>query len=43
MSIDMMNGKIKELRELHRMADELAGEIEAMRPRTSRLTTPPMP
>ena len=30
MSIDMMNGKIKELRELRRMADELAGEIEAI-------------
>lgn len=30
MSIDMMNAKIKELRELKRMADELAGEIEAI-------------
>lgn len=28
MSIDMMNAKVKELRELERMADELAGEIE---------------
>ena len=25
-----LNGKIKELRSLHRMADELAGEIEAL-------------
>lgn len=30
MSIDMMNAKVKELRELRRMADELAGEIEAI-------------
>ena len=30
MSIDTMNSKIKELRELRRMADELAGEIEAI-------------
>lgn len=30
MSIDMMNAKVKELRELCRMADELAGEIEAI-------------
>ena len=30
MSIDMMNAKVKELRELKRMADELAGEIEAI-------------
>ena len=30
MSIDMMNTKVKELRELRRMADELAGEIEAI-------------
>ena len=30
MSIDMMNSKVKELRELRRMADELAGEIEAI-------------
>ncbi len=28
MSVDMMNAKVKELRELKRMADELAGEIE---------------
>lgn len=30
MSIDMMNSKVKELRELRRMADELTGEIEAI-------------
>ena len=30
MSIDMMNSKVKELRELRRMADELAGEIETI-------------
>lgn len=30
MSIDMMNAKVKELRELRRMADELAAEIEAI-------------
>lgn len=30
MSIDIMNAKIKELRELRRMADELAGEIESL-------------
>ena len=30
MSIDMMNTKVKELRELRRMADDLAGEIEAI-------------
>ena len=30
MSIDMMNAKVKELRELKRMADKLAGEIEAI-------------
>ncbi len=30
MSIDMMDSKVKELRELKRMADELAGEIEAI-------------
>lgn len=30
MSITEMNGKIKELRELRRMADELAAEIEAI-------------
>lgn len=30
MSIDVMNAKVKELRELRRMADELAGEIEAI-------------
>lgn len=30
MSIDTMNAKVKELRELCRMADELAGEIEAI-------------
>ena len=30
MSIDIMNAKVKELRELRRMADELAGEIEAI-------------
>lgn len=30
MSIDMINAKVKELRELRRMADELAGEIEAI-------------
>ena len=30
MRIDMMNAKVKELRELKRMADELAGEIEAI-------------
>lgn len=28
MSIDIMNSKVKELRELRRMADELAGEAE---------------
>ena len=30
MSIDIMNAKVKELRELRRMADELAAEIEAI-------------
>lgn len=30
MSTDMMNAKVKELRELRRMANELAGEIEAI-------------
>ena len=30
MSIDTMNSKIAELRELRRMADELAGEIESL-------------
>lgn len=30
MSIDMMNGKIKELRELRRMADELQAEIDSL-------------
>ena len=30
MSIDMMNAKVKELRELKRMQDELAAEIEAI-------------
>lgn len=30
MSIDMMNAKIKELRELKRMQDELAAEIESI-------------
>lgn len=30
MSINEMDGKIKELRELRRMADELAAEIEAI-------------
>ena len=30
MSIDMMNAKIKELRELNRMQDELAAEIESI-------------
>ena len=30
MSIDTMNARVKELRELRRMADELAGEIEAI-------------
>lgn len=30
MSIDTMNAKVAELRELRRMADELAGEIEAL-------------
>ena len=30
MSIDVMNPKVKELRELRRMADELAGEIESL-------------
>lgn len=30
MSIDIMNAKVKELRELRRMADELATEIEAI-------------
>lgn len=30
MSINEMNSKIKELRELRRMADELAGEIESI-------------
>lgn len=30
MSIDVMNAKVKELRELRRMADELAAEIEAI-------------
>jgi len=30
MSIDTMNAKVKELRELRRMADELTGEIEAI-------------
>lgn len=41
MSIDMMNAKIKELRELKRMADELAGEIEAIHTRsTTRKSCP---
>ena len=30
MSIDMMNAKVKELRELRRMADDLAGMIESI-------------
>lgn len=30
MSIDTMNAKVQELRELRRMADELAAEIEAI-------------
>ena len=30
MSIDVINAKVKELRELRRMADELAGEIESL-------------
>lgn len=30
MSIDVMNAKVKELRELRRMADGLAGEIESL-------------
>ena len=30
MGIDIMNAKVKELRELRRMADELAAEIEAI-------------
>lgn len=30
MSIDVMNAKVKELRELRRMADELTGEIESL-------------
>ena len=30
MSINEMNDKVKELRELRRMADELAGEIESI-------------
>ena len=30
MSIDMMNAKVQELRELKRMQDELAAEIEAI-------------
>lgn len=30
MSIDIMNAKVKELRELKRMQDELAAEIEAI-------------
>lgn len=30
MSIDTMNAKVKELRELRRMADELAGAMEAI-------------
>ena len=30
MSIDIMNAKIKELRELKRMQDELSAEIEAI-------------
>lgn len=30
MSIDVMNAKVKELRELRRMADELAEEIESL-------------
>ena len=30
MSIDIMNAKVKELRELRRMADELAAEIETI-------------
>lgn len=34
MSIDMMNAKVKELLELKRMADELAGEIEAIQDET---------
>ena len=30
MSIDIMNVKVKELRELRRMADELAAEIDSL-------------
>lgn len=30
MSIDMMNAKVKELRELRRMADELQAEIDSL-------------
>lgn len=30
MSIDVMNAKVKELRELRRMADELAAEIDSL-------------
>lgn len=30
MSIDMMNAKVKELRELRRMAEELQAEIDAL-------------
>lgn len=39
MSIDMMNSKVKELRELRRMADELAGEIEAIQDEIKRHMT----
>ena len=39
MSIDMMNAKVKELRELRRMADELAGEIEAIQDEIKRHMT----
>lgn len=39
MSIDMMNAKVKELRELKRMADELTGEIEAIQDEIKRHMT----
>ena len=44
MSINEMDSKIKELRELRRMADELAAEMEtALRPTwTPRAWTPSM-
>jgi len=38
MSIDVMNAKVKELRELRRMADELAGEIESLQDEIKALT-----